>query len=575
MNRFFIHSCYMRQKDFDVVCVNEKIATKNDDDTYKFENHLAFIENPKRSYYIHQSRYRNYKYKIEYVPKDQCDEYICYNKDLESDLKNKMNIFSNKFVSMTELCASPYVYGADVPIEVLVKIKYLNALKDVHILPPITFGALDLEASVLGGDEIIISSYCFDNIVYCNVLDRFLYKPTDKKNKDGNPITEKANIDDIYECIYKEIGDYLERFNLKVKVQVVNSELKLIKNTLNHIHDSKADFCGTWNMPYDIPKLLSRLEYHKVDPSDVFCHPDVPKKYRYARYHIDRSKVAHFTDSWDWFHCAGYTQHIDSMRLYARMRKVAGREPSYRLGAISQKEIGHGKLDLENTHYHNQKYNFLYYIAYNIVDAANVWLMEMKNHDVTSMHQLVSYSRLEDFSKQSVMLKNDFYKYCLDNGCISGTIGSSMGTDFDNMLNKLGGTVLPPYLAKDMGLTCIKERPNLHTLVNIFIKDEDASSMYPNTMIGFNLSKETNRATIVKLFKPQEQSDGTSEYKEMNPPSIEELFLSMIAPTENALLVGNKFFNLPTPEELINLYNDWFSSRQELSNYEIHESLNS
>ncbi len=574
MYKFFMHSCYMKKDDFDVVIVNEKRAIPNEDGTIKFENALNFIENPKRSYFIHKEKYRNYKYKIEYVDKDECDEFICYNKDLERDLKNKLNIFSNSFMPLRELCKSPYIYGADVPIEVLVKIKYLQNLKDVKILQPYTFSSLDLEVSVFGGDEIIISSFCFNRTVYCGIFDKFLYKPTDKKDVDGNIITEKANLDDVIETVQKEIGDYLNRFNLKVEFKVCNTELELIYWTLKNMHESKADFCGTWNMPYDIPKIISRLKVHSINPEDAFCHPDVPKKYRYAYYKVDKSHVDHYTDSWDWFHCAGYTQQIDSMRLYSRMRKVKGREPTYRLGAISEKEIGHGKLDLPNTHYYNQKYNFLYYIAYNIVDAGNVWLMEEKNHDVMSMLQLVSYSRIEDFAKQSVMLKNDFYKYCLDRNKISGTVGPKMGTDFDNLIGKAGGTVLPPYLAKDMGLQCVKERPNLHTLVNIFIKDIDASSMYPNTMIGFNISKETTRATIIKLFKQYKQLDGSySEYKDMPNQDIEELFSGMIASTENALLLGNKYFNLPTPEELLNLYNDWFRNRQSMSEDEIFKSL--
>ena len=543
--KFWTHSCHVDNGVDEAIVVKEKVAIPDGSGGYRFEGRLNVIENPKRTFYIHQERYRNYKYKIEYVDKEQCDEYVCKNRDLEREVKNKLGIYSNKRMLLRELCDSPYLYGADVNIEVLVKIRYMNGTKEANILPKYTFGSIDLEVSVLGDGQIILASYCYDGVVYCAILDSFLYKVVPNEfDEQGNPKRVKATLDDVKEVVQKEISDYLERFHLKVEYKVCHSEMELIDWTLKKIHESKADFCGVWNMPYDIPKIIERIKANGKDPVDYMCHPDVPKKYRKVRYAPDYSPTDHFTDSWDWFNCPGHTQYIDSLRLYSRLRKVKGREPSYRLGFISMKEIKHGKLDLDGTHYHNQLYNFLYYTAYNIVDAGNVWLMEQQNGDVSNMTQLVGNSLLKDFSKQTVMLKNDFYQYCIERGKISGTVGNHMGTPFDDLMGKAGGTVLPPYLAKNMGLQCIKERPTLHTLVNIFIKDIDASSMYPNTMIGFNISKETTLATMVLLpGRPLED--------------IEELFTGMIAPVENAFLIGHKFFDLPSPSELLTEYNEF------------------
>ena len=560
-HKFWIHSCYILTEGDEAVIVNEKIADVDDNNNVTFFNHLNVIRNPTRTFYIHQKKYQDlYKYKIEYVPIDQCDEYRCQNRDLEYNIKRQLGIYTNRHMTMRELCDSPYLYGADINIEVLVKIEYLKKSRQAHLLPKITFGALDLEVSVLGDDQINLASFCYDGTVYCAILNSFLYKPSEtEKDEKGNPKRIKATLDDVKEVVAKEIGDYLERFHLQVEYYVASNEIDLIAWTMNNVHRCKPDFVGAWNMPYDVPKLIERIKANHGDPADFFCHPDVPKEFRKCQYKADTSQVEHFTDSWDWFNCPGYTQWIDSMRLYSRLRKVKGREPSYRLGFISMKEIKHGKLDLPGTHQYNQLYNFLYYTAYNIVDAGNVWLMEQQNGDVSSMCMLVGNSLLKDFSKQTIMLKNDFYEYCKERGMISGTVGTSMGTPFDDYIGKAGGTVLPPYLAKDMGLQCVQQRPNLHTLVNIFIKDIDASSMYPYTMTGFNISKETTKATLITL-------------KDKKSSEIEELFTGMIAPTENALLIGNRFFNLPTPEEMTQLYDEWFKTRG-LTRHEVLESL--
>ena len=74
------------------------------------------------------------------------------------------------------------------------------------------------------------------------------------------------------------------------------------------------------------------------------AHPDVPKQYRYASYKEDISKTDHFTDKWHWMSITGYSQFLDSMCLYARLRKVSGREVSYKLDDIANKELGQGKL---------------------------------------------------------------------------------------------------------------------------------------------------------------------------------------------------------------------------------------
>lgn len=558
--KFWTHSTRCISNNDEGIVVKEKIATPQADGSYTWTDNLRTIVNPKRSFYIHQEKYRNYQYKIEHAPIEQCDRFICYNKELENEIKERQHIYTKRRMSIRELCNSPYLYGADVDIEVLIKISYMKQCDDALIGPKYSFGALDTEVSVVETDgRIMLASYCVDGVVHSIILDDFLYKPG-PIGQDGYPKRIKATLADIHEAVPVLIGDYLERFKLTVEYHLVYTELDLIKKLMSLVHASKVDFCGAWNMPYDIPKIIQRIGVNHGCVEDIFCHPDVPRQFRYAKYRPDFSHTDHFTDSWDWFNCTGHTQYIDSMRLFSRLRKVKGREPSYTLGSISQKLIGHGKMDLKGTHWYNQLYNFIAYTAYNIIDSGNVWLMEMKNGDASSMCMLVGNSLLKSFSKQTVMLKNDFYQYCLGINRISGTVGEDMGTPYDDLIGKSGGTVLSPYLIRDAGLRCVTMRRTLATLLYIFIKDIDAASMYPYTTKAFNISKETCLATFVKL-------------NHMKDADIEELFVAMIAPTENAFLYGHKFFNLPTPTDLLTRYTRWFESRGDKSVYEIRNSL--
>ena len=560
IHKFYVHSTRAFNNFEEGIIVKEKLAIPQADGTYKFEDSLSTIKNPKRSFYIHQKKYQDYKYKIEYAKIDQCDKYTCYNRELEQEIKNRVGIYSNKRMSLRELCNSPYLYGADIDIEVLIKIAYMNKVKGVDITPKYSFGALDLEVSVIELDgRIMLASICIDGVIHLVVLDAFLYKPG-PIDETGYPKRIKASLVEIDELAPVMIGDYLEQFGLSYKLYLAHSEMDLITKMMSIVHESKVDFLGIWNMPYDVPKIIERIKHNNGCVEDVLCHPDVPKEFRTAKYRPDFGKTDHFTDSWDWMNLAGYTQPIDCMRLYSRLRKVKGREPSYTLGAISEKVIKHGKVDLGGSHWYNQLYNFIAYAVYCMVDAGNVYVMDAKTNDSSSMCNLVGNSLLKSFSKQTVMLKNDFYQYCLERNLISGTVGEIMGTPYDDLIGKAGGTVLSPYLIRNAGLRCVAMRRQLYTLLYMFIKDIDAASMYPYTTKAFNISKETCRATMVRLA-------------DMVDTDIEDLYVTMMSPTENALLYGNKFFNIPTPSQLLDNYEKWFLSRQSMSPREIRASV--
>ena len=230
------------------------------------------------------------------------------------------------------------------------------------------------------------------------------------------------------------------------------------------------------------------------------CHPDVPKQYRYCKWYQDHSDVQHFTDKWHWMNLTGYSQFLDSMCLYARLRKVYGRDPSYSLDAISTKELGQGKLhfgDITN-HFQAQNFDFLPYIAYNINDVLIMQLMEWKNHDMAALTGLCGMSIPSQFSRQTVMVRNDEYHYGLQRGKIPASAGMSMLTQYDEMMPKAGGTVLPPNKALGVSIEALTgiKRP---TQVSILVNDLDVSSMFPSILSAFNISKETQLSSILSI----------------------------------------------------------------------------
>lgn len=523
------------------VIVKEKIVIPQEDGSFKYEDNLNYIKDPKRSYWMHQEKYRTYEFKREYVDENECDRIVVKNKDMRNELKKSLNIWTKRNHSLRYLCNSPYVYGADIDIQVLIKQNYMNRSK--NILVPYTVGSLDSEVSVLGCDRMNILSFIHGRKVYCAILADFLYK-----NVDGKRV--RADLTDVVETVQREIGDILFKYKFEVEYMIFKDEVPLIGWIWQQQFKHKTDFVGIWNLPYDMGVILQRLQYYRVDPTLVLCPPEVPKDYRHVSYYKDKKQVDHFTDSWDWVNISGYTQPVDSMRLYSRHRKVKGREPSYALDAIGKKEKDMGKQRLLGTHFEMQTNHFLEYIAYNIIDSILLILMEEQNSDISAMTQLVGNSLLSDFGKQTVMLKNAFYEYCRENGKVPATAGEQMTTPFDDLIPKVGGTVLPPYLTKNTGLHVIQQRPSVETRINTWIKDVDVGSAYPNGMAALNISKETKLATVVNV--------GDKPYA-----AIEPLFGGVASPIENCCILGPEHFNLPTCTEMLKLYREFNATEKQ------------
>jgi len=538
----WIHSCKVKTADKgECIIVKEKIF---DTENNTWTDNLKFIKDPYRHFWIHQQKYRTYKYKREYADMNECDKYKVKNVDLVKAIKQQLGIYSGKD-SLREVCNSPYVYGADIDIQVLIKMSYLEKSSD--LLVPYTVGAMDSEANIWSDYRINILSFIHGRSIYVGILHDYLLN---KKTNDGSYYT----ISDIHETVLKEIGDILDKYKFNVEYQIFNTDIEIIKYIFSKIHYHKTDFISIWNMPFDMGFILKRIQDEGLDPYDILVPKEVPRDYGEVRYYKDPKVVDHFTLNWDMCYIPGYTQVLCSMRLYSRLRIIKGKESSYALDYITKKEIDLGKQKIIGTHHEMQEKHFLEYIAYNIMDNILLILLEEKNKDISSMTQLLGNSLIGDFSKQTILLKNAFYQYCIERGKVPATVGTQMLTPYDELVPKLGGTVLPPYLISGAGLKAIKQRPNHETLINIFVKDEDVGSEYPNTMSGLNISKETKLSTMIGIngFKYED---------------IEPLFGGLASPMENAVPLCNKYFNLPNYQEMLKLYQQYLSEQIKTVDY--------
>ena len=543
-NYYYVHSCHHRSDDTNcnAVVVKEQICKHNDDGTETWEPNLRVIKDPTRKFYITLNQFRDHKFKKEFEDINKLEEFRCKDSELKIRLAMALGYPAWKhYVGLRELCGSPYVYGADIDTETLIKQAYLKRQPEGKSAK-ITVGAFDIETEVYGDGRINVITFIHERDIYTVALRDSckIYSVTDDiLNIDVNVRPRQATYEECLSVIDRVIGSELTRNNFKLHLELVDSELELLVTIFKHIHECKTDIVGIWNILFDIPKILERLKVLGVDPTDIFCPPELPKRYRVCEFKEDNNPNAeHIVDKWHWFSCTGYTQFIDSMCLYGRLRKVDGRDISYSLDYISNKELGQGKLHLGEitNHRWSQTYDFLRYIAYNINDVLIMQLMEFKNHDIDSLIGLSDCSLLKNFSKQTVMVRDGDYVYALENGHVPASVGPSMYTEWDSEMPKVGGTVLPPEKAVGTHVP-ILDGIDAPTQVSLFVNDLDESSMYPSALRLANISKETYYGSVLNI----------NGYDKV---CIELLGLATISPEAYSVQAYNKFLDLPDYGEM-------------------------
>lgn len=438
-----IHSCLVRTRHGSSVIVKEKLLLT---DGSTLPNIVCF-NNPRRSFYITSPRYQTYRFKPDYELISRCDKHTCCAHELNDKVLTALGKrVSGQWVDNATIFKHPYVFGADISIEALIKMKYLDEYPDANLTP--TTGFLDIEVSIDTG-QIILISYTYEDKVFTACLRSFCFR-----EENGT----RMSFDEQY--ITQHVRTTLENYTQGVKfdyqIKIFNTEAEIINWIFKHIHVSMVDFIGIWNMNYDLPKIISTLT--KLGPSvpaAVFANPSIPAELRYFRYYEDKNRpVAHFTLRWHWLYSACGSQFIDSMGLYTQCRRTTGFRARYTLDSILKDSIGAEKLPLaEGSHTIMQRHHFEDYVAYNIFDVVGMRLLENKNGDITAANVLAGPTPISKFATQTTRATDNMYWNLIKKGMVLSSYSrDSDHLKFDKLFLNSGGAVLPPGNCRGVGI---------------------------------------------------------------------------------------------------------------------------
>ena len=531
----FLHSTYWcdKQKKTDAI-----VACIKDVDTGKCN--LEIFVDPKRSIWVTKPALRTHRFKKTCEHKRNLEQYVVPNTRIAEKLLEVLhNGYGSKWIN--KLLQSPYVYGADIDIETLGKISYMKKYDAVS--SSYRVGALDIETSVIGGEEILMCTYTSpEGQSYTAILKAFV---------------QGFSLQQIYDRISFRLNEMMEKLNKKtlaiakkldlmnVQVELVETEVELLTWIMSKIHEDKPEFVSIWNINFDVPYMLKRLAHNRANAMDIFCHPEVPKKYRVCTYKEDKStSVQHYTHRWHMFKVSGYTQFYDSMNLFSRLRKHKGVRNTYKLDAIGNEFTGAGKADIAG-HRIMQTTQQVDYVAYNVIDTVLTMLLEKRLNDIPSLVNLMLDSTFDCFAMMSVQLRNWFYVYLQEKDMVPASWSGRILHESDEELVNVGGNVLDPELAWRANTARLKQLIgrvyDVSSKLTRMTADIDVRSMYPNIMAACGYDKDTKIATILNI-------EGVPKKE------IVDFIGHLTVPEENAVGLCSKYLNLPDYAEMDKLF---------------------
>lgn len=527
------------------------------------EKRLITIEEPKMIVYFVKPEYRNYDYYPAHKLLSQCyQKKLKYRKLIESIVKesNDENLkdyyMQCKAVSLEatkNIHKWPYVLASDYDYPNYFRIEWLLHYHNPNIRLDITKMYLDIEVDSIDVDGFPKPGECPINAIslideFENTVHVFLLR-----NKNNPQIDEfESNTNDFLDRCHEMFDDSYGRLTYRVYMFDEDEEIKLIQQTFALIHKLKRDFLLVWNMSFDIPYIMARIEVLGYNYKQILCDKDFNTEICYYRrdvHHYDW-KVRN-----DQFTLTSYTVFLDQMSQYIKIRKGKSELKSVKLNAVAWKELKDEKLDYnDEANIKTLPYvNYTKFVLYNIKDTLLQMGIERRTHDTdnTLLSALSNATQYQNLFSQTIVLKSYAYISYYQQGYI---IGNNKNIDYNknkdeeeedkkNKKDFEGALVCDPLLNDYVGIN-IFGKPSKFIFKNVI--DYDFTSHYPMITISHNINQETMIGKIV-----------VSGFEHLNPDTTDILYDQGKAFVEALLtkdygFIGNTYFNLPTTEEIIN-----------------------
>jgi hypothetical protein len=498
--RFAVH-CKSKTSRDDLHLVKELVTYE--DGTQ--EPRVKLVQNYQRPVYITKKGKQTYKDFKEWEKRENLDEFHCTQATLTETVARGLGQPWFKG-SLRDLCASPYVFGADITASSLIKQEYHQKYP---VLTPYSLAVFDTETDVIHGHgQIMIAGLTFKNRVFVAVQQDFVKGYANAHER-------------ILELCQKYLGEIIAERKITIELKIVPTEIDIVRQLFTKAHEWKPDWLVAWNMVFDVEKVIAACQRAEVPIEDILSDPAIPPEFRFFRFKKGPSKkvmasgrILNFKPSQQWHSvlCPSSFYWMDAMCAYRQVRQGAPEEQSYALDAILKKNKLGGKLKFEAAaHLENNPLDWhkfmqakypLEYVVYNIYDCIGVELLDEQTKDLQlALPSFAEFTDFQNFNSLPRKTMNELHFFVDKFGRVPGSTASEMANEMDEMTTDVKGWIvmLPSHLIDDNGLQIVEEHPTLRTNIRIGVADLDIEGAYPTNELVINVSKETTSKELVKV----------------------------------------------------------------------------
>lgn len=328
------------------------------------------------------------------------------------------------------------------------------------------------------------------------------------RNK-ANPQIAEFEKQVVSGTIYKELNDFIIQavggpavaekykvgFNYSFLFYDEEDEINLIKDLFNAINAFKPDFALAWNMGFDVPYIIARIQRLGYNPEDIMCSSDFNNKV--ARYYVDERNKSDFAERGDFAQIASYTTFLDQMIHFASRRKGQSKFISFTLDYIGEAVAKVKKLDYKHitTNISELPYkDYKTFVFYNIMDTIVQYCIEAVTGDIDYVFTKsnINNTRYCKAHRQTVYLTNRVTKDIRKDGFI---IGNNCNKFNPKPTEKFPGAFVadPEQLSSYPKIT-IFGRP-INCCDNSI--DLDYASLYPSLIREYNIAPNTQIGKLI------------------------------------------------------------------------------
>lgn len=404
--------------------------------TVTVEKKLLQVENPPYLLYYVKPEYRDFDFMRSFLPLKLLDCKRIMFKNIENEIAEiggakvkemLQTARANNMRSAKNIHKYPYVLGSDLPYESYARIEWALHYHNQDISTETSKLYLDIEVD--GKDIPGFPKPGEVPINACSIIDdtgRSVYIFLLRNPQ--NPLIEEfeknqASFDkELHEAFDETYGV------MEYRILMYDDELTMIKHIFATINTLKRDFLLVWNMSFDIPYFIARIEALGEDPATIMCSPEF--KTKILNYRKD-TRNHDFKKKNDTFTISSYTVYLDQMGQYIKLRKGKSELKSFRLNAIAYKELKDEKLDYsDEADIKTLPYvNYNKFVMYNIKDTLLQLGIERKTHDTdnTMISALMTATPYSQLFSQTILLRNFAYMSFFIQGYM---IGNNRNTSF-------------------------------------------------------------------------------------------------------------------------------------------------